>query len=288
MANRTQRATIAAETLAIVDQGWYHTANGQRVEIGPPLTTAIERSVHYQPADLDSVLAERDRRAAARTMAGLTSQLTIRVVNATTLAAARHLVDADPTVDPLCLNFASAKNPGGGFLGGSQAQEESLARASGLYATLRRFPAMYDANRACDTCLYLDHMIYSPQVPVFRDDDDRLLDRPYLASFLTAPAVNRGAVEKNEPENLHRVEPTMLARIEKLLSLAVTHGHDTLVLGAWGCGVFRNDPATVAGWFHRHLVCNSAFAGAFRKIVFAVLDREESLSTYRVFAERFG
>jgi uncharacterized protein (TIGR02452 family) len=147
---------------------------------------------------------------------------------------------------------------------------------------------MYDANRGCRTCLYLDHMIYSPQVPVFRDDEDRLLARPYLASFLTAPAVNRGAIAKNEPENLPRIAPTMLSRTEKLLSLAAAHGHHTLVLGAWGCGVFRNDPPAVASWFHQHLFQNASLAGAYRHVVFAVLDRDEQLGSYRAFVERFG
>jgi uncharacterized protein (TIGR02452 family) len=284
MANRSQRAAIAAETIAILEQGWYETES-QRVEIGPLIASAVERSVHFQPADFGRVLAERDQRIAARTIAG---PPTFQVVNCTTLAAARGLVDAEPQADPFCLNFASAKNPGGGFLGGSQAQEESLARASGLYRMLERYPEIYDANRVHDSCLYLDHMIYSPRVPVFRDDDDRLLDRPYQVTFLTAPAVNRGAVAKNEPENVPRIAPTMLSRTEKLLSIAAIHGHDTLVLGAWGCGVFRNDPVDVASWFHQHLVQNPAFAGAFRQVVFAVLDRDEKLGSYRAFANRFS
>ena len=287
MANRNQRAAIAAETLAILGRGWYQTAGGERIEIGPPLAAAVERSVHYQPADFVRVFAERDRRVAVRKSAGLARNTGFEVINDTTLAAARRLVEAERGSDPLCLNFASAKNPGGGFLGGSQAQEESLARASGLYASLQRFPAMYDANRACESCLYLDHMIYSPQVPVFRDDADQLLARPYAVSFLTAPAVNRGAVAKNEPENLDRVEPTMLSRTEKLLSVAAAHGHETLILGAWGCGVFRNDPAQVASWFHQHFALNPAFQGAFRRVIFAVLDRDATLPTFRAFAERF-
>jgi uncharacterized protein (TIGR02452 family) len=131
-------------------------------------------------------------------------------------------------------------------------------------------------------------MIYSPRVPVFRDDEDRLLSRTYAVSFLTAPAVNRGAVEQNERENLPRVEATMLERIEKLLAVAVVQGHDTLVLGAWGCGVFRNDPSDVAAWFHRQLIDNPAFQGAFRRVVFAVLDRDERLGAYQAFARQFG
>jgi uncharacterized protein (TIGR02452 family) len=288
MASRSQRAAIAAETIAILHRGSYDLPGGQRVEIGPQLAESIEASVHYRPADFRRVFAERDKQAAARRSAGQGAPPRFEVVNCTTLAAARRLIEADPAVDPCCLNFASAKNPGGGFLGGSQAQEESLARASGLYACLQRFPEMYDANRGCRTCLYLDHMIYSPRVPVFRDDDDRLLDRPHAASFLTAPAVNRGAVGQNEPESLHRVEATMLERIEKLLSLAVVHGHDTLVLGAWGCGVFRNDPSDVAAWFRQHLIDNQAFRGTFRTVVFAVFDRDERLGAYQAFARQFG
>lgn len=288
MASRSQRAAIAAETIAILQRGYYDSPSGQRVEIGPQLSESVAGSVHYRPADFRSVLGERDAQIAARRTARQAGPPDLAVVNVTTLAAARRLVEADQAVDPLCLNFASAKNPGGGFLGGSQAQEESLARATGIYPCLQRFPGMYEANRACGTCLYLDHMIYSPRVPVFRDDDDRLLDRPYMASFLTAPAVNRGAVEKNEPHRLDRVEATMLARMEKLLSLALVHGHDTLVLGAWGCGVFRNDPGDVAAWFRRQLIDNPTFQGMFRRVVFAVLDRDERLGAFQTFVRQFG
>jgi uncharacterized protein (TIGR02452 family) len=288
MANRSQRAVVASETVAILQRGGYELPGGECVEIGPQLKEAVAGSVHYGPADFRRVFAELDEQVAARRSAGHAASPAFEVVNCTTLAAARRLVEADPAVDPLCLNFASAKNPGGGFLGGSQAQEESLARASGLYACQQRFPEMYDANRACRTCLYLDHMIYSPRVPVFRDDEDRLLSRTYAVSFLTAPAVNRGAVEQNERENLPRVEATMLERIEKLLAVAVVQGHDTLVLGAWGCGVFRNDPSDVAAWFHRQLIDNPAFQGAFRRVVFAVLDRDERLGAYQAFARQFG
>ncbi|HEY8505080.1 MAG TPA: TIGR02452 family protein, partial [Gemmataceae bacterium] len=235
-----------------------------------------------------------------------------RVVNATTLAAAREL-SAPPTLEfpfrvaeraaggeaegkagrhkgqtVCCLNFASAKNPGGGFLGGSQAQEESLARATGLYACIARVAGYYAANRACGTALYTDHMIHSPAVPVFRGDDNELLPEPYLVSILTAPAVNAGALRRNEPHNLDRIAPVMSGRIEKLLSLALVHGHAALVLGAWGCGVFRNDPAAVAGWFAEHLTGDGRFRDVFDTVVFAVLDTSADGEVIRPFADRFG
>src|SRR5205814_6023280 len=108
-----------------------------------------------------------------------------QVVNRTTLDAARRLLDLDPGADVLCLTFASAKHPGGGFLGGARAQEESLARTSGLYACINGNP-MYAFHQAHSDAMYTDYAIYSPDVPVFRNDEGQLLDQPYLCSFITS------------------------------------------------------------------------------------------------------
>jgi len=81
------------------------------------------------------------------------------------------------------LNFASAKNPGGGFLGGGSAQEESLARSSGLFPCINQMQQMYETNRAYRSCLYTDHMIYSPRVPVFRDDEGYIDSHNQLAAL---------------------------------------------------------------------------------------------------------
>ncbi|MFR3753045.1 MAG: TIGR02452 family protein [Enterocloster sp.] len=67
------------------------------------------------------------------------------------------------------LNFASAKNPGGGFINGAMAQEESLAASSCLYKTLTAHETYYRMNRACSTMIYTDHAIFSPDVVFFRD-----------------------------------------------------------------------------------------------------------------------
>ena len=227
-------------------------------------------SVHYKPTDFDEVFALRDRIMAGR---GVQPPIKFEVVNETTLSAARRLAEADDNAHPLALNFASAKNPGGGLLKGSQAQEESLARASGLYPCIAQMQAMYDANRRFRSCLYTDNMIYSPGLPVFRDDRDQLLEAPYLVSFVTAPAVNAGVVRRRGTENVARIEDVMRGRIEKVLSLAVIHHHETLILGAWGCGVFKNNPRDVAQWCRDHLTGNGLFSRGFKKVVFAVLDR---------------
>ncbi|HJT78739.1 MAG TPA: TIGR02452 family protein [Gemmataceae bacterium] len=284
MSTRTKRAQVAQETLTILEDGAYLHPSGRRIAIRDDLASARSRSVLYSPEQFQDVLQRRDQLLRARSPA----PVTFEVVNETTLHAARRLVEGELGARVLALNFASARRPGGGFLSGSQAQEESLARASGLYACISAFREMYDVNARFPSCLYTDHMIYSPDVPVFRDDWDMLLERPYPLSFVTAPAVNVGALRRNELGRLPEVGPVMLSRMEKVLSLAVVHGHEVVVLGAWGCGVFGNDPEQVAGWFHRHLAGEGAFRGAFRKVVFAVLDRTGDGAQTRPFERYFG
>ena len=264
MTSRNQLAEMARATLAILDAGSYAAPDDTRVEIAEAMTYARTHSVHYAPVAFAEVFRRRDERLAPAPRFATSFE----VVNRTTLAEAHRLHQLDPSADVLALNFASARHPGGGFLGGAKAQEESLARSSGLYPCIAQMRAMYDANRAQRSCLYSDHMIYSPRVPVIRDDEGELLARPYPVSFVTAPAVNAGAVHEQEHSE---IEPTMFRRMEKVLSLAVLHGHRRLVLGAWGCGVFKNDPARVAALFHHHLV-EGVFRGAFEKVVFAVTD----------------
>src|SRR5262245_29272138 len=165
------------------------------------------------------------------------------VNNESTLAAARRLAGEGLRV--VALNFASARHPGGGFLNGARAQEESLCRSSGLYACIVGNP-MYAFHAPTPGGFYSNYAIYSPAVPVFRTDDGDWLDEPSLCGFITAPAVNAGAIRDAER---HRVRGEMAARVEKVLAVTAGHGHDAVVLGAWGCGVFRNDPDLIAGLF---------------------------------------
>lgn len=275
---------IAYETLDIMEAGHYINQRNEKVDISNDLQAAISNTVLYKPDDFHKVFKQRDQ--LLRTAAY--GPVQISVTGETTFAAARRLVTTEGINDVCCLNFASAKNPGGGFLGGAQAQEEALARASGLYASLKTKQEMYDFNRHHSTLLYTDQMIYSPQVPVFRDDTDQLLDQHYSVAILTSPAVNAGALKNNDPERLKDMAPVMLGRIEKLLSVAVVHGQTTLVLGAWGCGVFRNDPNDIAAWFAHHILYNNTFKQAFRHIVFAVYDTTEKQVNRQAFDHKFA
>jgi uncharacterized protein (TIGR02452 family) len=277
MMNRSSRASTAEETLEILERGEYRSPSGRVVRIADEVASALNGTRLYRPEDFPEELAGCEGRRGAQ-------DVRVEVTAETSLQAARRLAADAARPDVLCLNFASAKHPGGGFLSGSEAQEESLARSSALYACLNSRREMYEFNRGAGTSLYSDHMIYSPRVPVFRDDDGGLLEEPYAVSFITAPAVNAGAVRSNEPGRAGSILPAMRGRLARVLWAAVRHRHPALVLGAWGCGVFRNDPAMVAGLFAEALGPGGPFHGCFGRVVYAVYDRSltrEVISAFR-------
>ena len=277
MLSRDQCSRIARETLEILNSGGYINSRGVDVSIAESLNEAKNSTVLIRPPEIDALL-------------GVTPvadfQTVTQVSNETTLVAARRWVE-ERGLRTLCLNFASARSPGGGFLNGSRAQEESLARASGLYECLLQASDYYAANRRFRSSLYTDHFIYSPDVPVFRNDEGQPLDQPFLVSFLTAPAVNRGAMERNEPKELHLVDSIMRRRVRAVLAVAQKYRYQYLVLGAWGCGAFRNKPNDIATIFADQLVGDQApYGKAFTQVQFAVLDRWRDRPIFNAFHER--
>jgi uncharacterized protein (TIGR02452 family) len=269
MPNRSDRARIATDTVAIAQGGEYLAPSGASVNIRDAVQLAVHQTELITPGRHRSLRSRADQILATRAFT-----TTFAVEDRSTLAAARQLIARYGSDRVAALNFASAKNPGGGFLSGSQAQEESLARATALYPCLQNQPGYYDANRRAPSPLYTDHMIISPQVPVFRDDHDQLLEKPWDLTIITAPAPNARAISKNKPFDLAQIEPTFRRRIGQLLAIAIAFDQTALVLGAWGCGVFGNDPASVAGIFAEFLLPPGPFATAFEHVTFAILDRQ--------------
>lgn len=177
------------------------------------------------------------------------------------------------------LNFASAKNPGGGFLNGSMAQEEAIAYSSNLYLHQIDTP-YYALNREYKSKMYLDNMIFS-KVTFFRDGKFNLIDNPRIVSVLTAPAVNMGQV-KQKGENIETAKNVMYKRMELILNLFAEKGCETIVLGAFGCGVFKNEPEEIAKNWVALLKKNHYF----KNVVMCVLDNKGK--TYSIFKKYFG
>jgi uncharacterized protein (TIGR02452 family) len=269
------RKALAQETRRIVEDGYYVTG-GVRTDIAAEVEAAREGTRLYRPREIQQLLDQPGIHGGAAPRLEVTPE--------STGAAACRLV-REGTDDVVALNFASARNAGGGWLGGARAQEEDLAISSALVSTLWTKPEYYDANRRESSLLYTDHLIHSPRVPFIRDEDKNLSSPPVPVSVITSPAPNAGEHLRRHPGDLDGVRRTLQRRSGHVLAAARDRGHRTLVLGAWGCGVFRNNPADVAGCFKAWLT-DARFAGAFDRVVFAILDRGGS--TLSAFQQAFS
>jgi uncharacterized protein (TIGR02452 family) len=272
---RSTRAELARDTVEIVERGSYHSASGRVVDTARSIRECLEATRYYGPEELEQLRRDVLDRP------GVDRSTIFEVVNETTLCGIARVLSCGQ--GPVAvLNFASAKNPGGGFLNGSHAQEESLARSSALHASQLRAWDFYERHRASSSLLYSDAMIVSPGCPVFRDDDGTLLDEPRMATFITSAAPNAGAAADNRPAELPSIPEIFRRRSEYVLALAASQGYRQLVLGAWGCGVFRNDPGVVAESFAAHLK-HGSWSGRFDRVVFSVLDTSPAQATFAAF-----
>ncbi|MFG2883610.1 TIGR02452 family protein [Streptomyces sp. NPDC048297] len=276
---RTERQRVAAETERIVEAGFYRAPSGREVVVGAAVEAARTGTRMYGPEPVEVPSVTAPSVPATDTFFEVTGE--------STLEAARRLADARTGAPVAALNFASARNPGGGYLNGAQAQEEAVCRASALYACLLEARAFYEHHRAHRDPFYSDRVIHSPAVPVFRDDRGRLLAEPYPVGFLTAAAPNAGVVRRTAPERVGEIPAALARRAGRVLETAAAHGYRRLVLGAWGCGVFQNDPAQVAGAFRALLGPGGRFARTFEHVVFGVLDRSPGATTREAFAWEF-
>ena len=272
------RKAMAKETLAIMERGYYEpevkkdTGQKTQIIIKEDMEQSIRRSLLISPADGEKILE-------AFRICTRCSQPETRVENISTVEAIRILAAEGKTAVG-ALNFASAKNPGGGFLNGAKAQEESLAVSSTLYPTLTAHGEYYKENRAYSSMMYLDYGIYSPEVVFFRDGRFRLTENPVKASVLTLPAVNMGQVLL-KGENVEEAKRVMRRRMKLALGIFAKQKAKNLVLGAYGCGVFQNDPREVATWWRELL--EEGMGQYFDSVFHAVLDHSEKKCCIKAF-----
>jgi len=240
------------------------------VDLSASLGAAVTKTMEYPPdRDLECDLA-----------LGLLPRTSVE--NESVLDVGHRLARAGAVA---ALNFASPTSPGGGFLLGARAQEESIARSSGLFACLEHQP-MYAFHQARLDAMSSHYVVHSPEVPVFRVDQGDLLDEPWPMSIITCPAADASALVKYEPERLDEIPTVMKTRTQKVLTTAVYHGHRRLILGAWGCGAFGIETLVMADIFYELLT--TTFARAFEEIVFAITDWSEDQRFIGPFREAFA
>ena len=179
------------------------------------------------------------------------------------------------------LNFASPKHPGGGVVTGASAQEEAICRITNLYPCLQ---AMQMRGIFYNTKLrspYTDSVLYTCDVAVIKTDEENPellvpnIDEekcPVLIDVVTCAAPNQSGIAIPD-EDLYAI---IRRRLNIVLSACVENGAETLVLGAWGCGAFRNPPEVVAKGMLDEIKENFNFS--FRQIIFAVYSPKGNLS----------
>jgi uncharacterized protein (TIGR02452 family) len=202
----------------------------------------------------------------------------IEVTQEDTLIAGKRLVDAG--LDPLILNFADDLEAGGVVDNGNSAQEESLWRRTNLCATqlqhfypLRQLPQMG---------------VYSPLVTVFKDteaNDCADLAKPWSAAFIAVPGLKHPRVNFQGKVCLEDMN-AMREKIQLIFQVGKQHGHDSLVLGPLGCGVWRAPPKHVAE-IMRDVI--NLYKGVFKHITIACLTRGPAAnnSNYTIFSNVF-
>ena len=221
----------------------------------------------------------------------------IKVTNRDTFTAAKEYANIINNTNEGfvgVLNFASSTNPGGGVTKGSTAQEECLCRCSNLYLTLYQEKCIreyYNVNKKYISNLGSDAIIYSRNVYVFKDKDYNMLpvkDRFYV-DVLTCAAPNLRENPRNQyntdaseekltltDEELYNIH---VKRARNILNVAVKNEDDYLILGAFGCGAFRNNPEIVAKAYKDVL---QDYMYCFKVIDFAIIDGKYS-NNYEIF-----
>lgn len=219
-----------------------------------------------------------------------------------TFEAAIELSRVYPKHRIAVLNFASAANPGGGVRNGSSAQEESLCRCSTLYPCLdtdRAWKEFYSPHRKNPSPLHNNDIIYTPSVTICKSDDGRFTRLPeddfVDVDVITCAAPNLRERPSNQYNNYgmdldaaNISDETLygihLERARCILNVAKEHGAKVLVLGAFGCGAFRNDPHVVARAYREAL---KDYAGDFVEIEFAIYCRSYEDENYKAFDDVF-
>ena len=252
---------IFLETVDLVTIGRYTSVSGREITFPDP-SFLIKNSVLY-----DSPIKLGD--------CSISHETEYAVVNQDCLLAGRNL--REEGFDPIVLNMANQFKPGGGVIHGDRAQEESIFRRSNIFLSLYQF-APYARKYGLKPRMQQYPMAdryggaYSPNVIVFRGERSEgypLLDDPYVLSFVTVAALCNPELTFTGHLTAPDLEETR-KRAETILRIALSNGHDAIVLSAWGCGAFHNPPADIARLFHEALE-SPDFKGRFKKVVFAII-----------------
>lgn len=257
------RAKEYRNTIELVNNGYYFTEEGEKVAIENIDKMVSGTRFYTEEFDVNHI----------STIVGRT---TIEVINSDCLEEGIKLLDAGYT--PAILNMASRQNPGGGVSKGAGAQEETIFRRTNIFRSLYQF-ASYAGQYGVHKSVYQYPMdrnyggIYTPCVTIFREGEKtgyKLMKCPREIAFISVAGMNRPKLRFDG-----MIEDFLVGaiknKIRTILRLGLVHGHDSLVLGALGCGAFRNPPHHIAKLFHE-VIQEAEFANKYKRLIFAILD----------------
>ena len=279
-----KRVKILRETMKIAEEGKY--ACGQK-EITLPFDSMQIKAVRLYTAEQVNQLLETPQAAPC-----CKHEPHIVLRNQETLEAAFELNEKRREGDRevLILNFANPYRPGGGIRAIPRTQEEHLCVKTTVLCSLETEEAwpFYQTNLDCGTQAQTDTILFSPNTMVLRNPDLSLREDPFPVSVMT---ISAPIASRMEPEELPALEEILARRIRGMIHAAIAEGYTRLVLGAWGCGNFGNDPALVAKLFYDTV--NESLHGIpaakyFEDIAMAVLDTSEDLLRFNAFAAYFA
>ena len=262
--DRSTARHLGRTAVEISTLGFYEV-DGNTVSIHGPLYKALQSKVSIPP---DAELPEISNQTTF-------PQTSVQVRNVSSMDAAKELIAQGH--NPMILNFANPITPGGGFLNGALAQEETLCRSSGLYATLLDDPMYAYHKGRFDSRMASDWAILSPNVPFFRTDDGTFEASPWIASVLTCAAPQADYAEEGQ------VDALMRRRISRILDIMAAYGYTDIILGAWGCGAFGCDPKCISKIFVDTL--RNQVEGTFRTVIFAIVDDSMNRRLLRPFVD---
>jgi uncharacterized protein (TIGR02452 family) len=203
-------------------------------------------------------------------------EMNIQTINSDTVSAAQIFSKLGKTC---VLNMASARKAGGGVANGAKAQEECLFRCSNLTSTVSQnfYPLKYD------------EALYTTNAVFFKNKEYNMIE-PFIVDVITIAAINLNPNAHYDDEVQYEKDnyrEITMEKIRHMLLLANNNKCENIILGAWGCGVFKNNPLTISDMFHE--VINREFIGCFKNIMFAVInDHNSAGDNYNVFFDRFN
>ncbi len=258
-------AGVFRETIQVIKEGEYRSPKGETVMVRDAEMLCLSR-FHVHEFNVNNVPSREE-------------PTIVEVVNDDSIYAGKRLLDEG--YNPIVLNFANQYHAGGGVESGCRAQEEDLCRRSTLFRSLVQFTPVasrFGVKRSRYQYPMGDEFggIYSPYVKVFRDGangDYAFLDNYFHLAFVSVAAIRNPRLEGGRIA--HDLVPIVKNKIRTILRIGLKNGHDAIVLGAFGCGAFKNPPQHMAELF-KEVLSEDEFRDKYRKVVFAILENHHS------------